>query len=166
MAATRIEGDVLINGTLTVVTDLNAPASSITNAAIDSAAGIEATKLEHQYQPVYAQGSGTTAAAATETLYVAYGAGTLIAFRAGSVVANVGAATCTVDLKKNGTTMLSAVITLDSANTARVVEAATLSVTSIAAGDVLEVVVTASAGGGTLATGLFCQAIIREASAP
>lgn len=162
----RIDGDVLVNGTLTAVTDFNCPAGSITNAAVDAAAAIEATKIIHQHQPVYAQGSATTAAAATETLWIAYGAATLVAFRAGSVVANIGAAACTVDLKKNGTTMLSAVITLDNANTARVSEAATLSVTSIAAGDVLEIVVTATAGGGTLATGLFCQAVIREASAP
>jgi hypothetical protein len=89
---------------------------------------------------------------------VIYGvSGTLLSFKAGSIVANIGAATVTLDLKKNGVTALSAVITLNNANTARVAVSGTLSVTTLAAGDVLEVVATATAGGGTLATGVFAE---------
>jgi hypothetical protein len=39
--------------------------------------------------------------------------GTVVAFVAGAVVPNVGAATVTVNLLKNGTTVLSAVVTLN-----------------------------------------------------
>jgi hypothetical protein len=67
----------------------------------------------------------------------------------------------TVDLRKNGTTVLSAVITLNNANTARVAVAGALSVTTLVAGDVLEVV-TATAGGGTLATGVFAIVTVNE----
>lgn len=142
--------------------DVTLPASCVGNTNVSASAAIAHTKLQHQHRARYSQ-PNTTATTETKVIYVCYGAtGTILDFRAGSIVACAGAATITLDLKKNGTTVLSGVITLDNANTARVVEAGTLSVTTLVVGDVLEVVATATAGGGTLGTGLFASVTVAE----
>lgn len=161
-APSRIEGDVYVNGTLTGKT-LAPSAGCVVDASVSASADIAATKVNHQHRAVFAQ-ANSSAASETRVIYVCYGAsGTVVAFSAGSIAAAVGAATVTVDLKKNGTSILTGVITLDNANTARVVEAGTLTGSnSVVAGDVLEVVTVATAGGGTLPTGVFAAATINE----
>jgi hypothetical protein len=122
-----------------------------------AAAGVQQTKLQHQNRGNLDQ-PNTTATTETKVVATIYGAtGTILSFKAGSIAPCSGAATITLDLKKNGTTVLASVITLDNANAARVAEAGTLSVVSLVAGDVLEIVVTATAGGGTIGTGLFAE---------
>ncbi len=159
----RIEDNLHIKGRLSA-DHLTIPDETIADAAVSSTAGIDASKLKHQYLPGYSQ-PNTTATTVTQAIHVAKGAGTIEGFRAGSIGACAGAATITADLKKNGTTVLSAVIELNSSSTARVVQDATLSGSpTVAAGDLLEVVVTATAGGGTIGTGFYCQAIVREAA--
>jgi hypothetical protein len=154
------------NGDISVLGDFRCrtftpPALSITDAAIAAAAGIKATKIQKPRLLRYAQ-SGT-AAAVTIPIYVCNGAtATILSLKAGSIAPNIGVSTVTVDLKKNGTTILSAVITLDNANVARVLEAATLASTSLVADDFLELVIVATVGGGTLATGLYVQLEIHE----
>lgn len=161
MGLTRHDGNFHVAGTLSAE-DFTPPDGCIDNAAIEAATGIDATKLEHQFALTYAQ-ANAAAADETRVIHCAYGAtGTIVSFEAGSIAACVGDSTVTVDLKKNGTTVLSAVITLDSTNTARVAEAATISTASYVDGDVLEVIVDATIGTGTLATGLFATAILRE----
>ena len=156
-----IEGALRVRGQL-FADEMSLPANSVGDLEVGSSSPITADKLIHQYAPTFAQ-ANTTAASETRVIHVARGPGTIVGFRAGSIVACAGAATITADLRKNGTTVLSAVITLDNANTARVVENGTLSGTpTVVNGDVLEVVIVATAGGGTLGTGLFAQAIIRE----
>jgi hypothetical protein len=159
--AARFEENVHVAGTISAE-NFTPPDGCIDNDAIEAAAGIAATKLEHQVPLTWGQ-PNTSCTDETRVIHTTYGnTGTIVNFEAGSIAACAGAATVTVDLKKNGTTCLSAVITLDSANSARVAEAGTLSVTTLADGDVLEVVIDGTAGGGTLATGVFCTAIIRE----
>src|SRR6476646_2358954 len=120
-------GDVQIQGTLYAV-GFTPPALSISDAQIAAAAAIAASKVIHQHRAFYAQGSGTTAAAATQVIYVGYGTtAAAIDFKAGAIVANIGAATCTVDLKKNGSSILGAVITLNNTQTARQLVTATIS---------------------------------------
>jgi hypothetical protein len=77
----------------------------------------------------------------------------------GSIAKAIGDSTVTVDVKKNGTSVLSSVVTLNSSNTARIAVAATIDGTQddLVAGDWLEVVITISAGTGTLPTGVFVQ---------
>lgn len=160
MPASRHEGDLYVAGNLSA-SSFSAPAGSVTNAMVAASAGIDATKLEHQHRPIYAQNG--TASSVTVPLHCVRGAtGTLLQVQAGTIAACAGAATITVDVKKNGTTVLSSAITLDNGNTARVAEAGTLSVTSLVAGDLLEVVITATAGGGTLGTGLWVQLTLEE----
>lgn len=160
MAEMVIPSDLFVNGHLRALT-VTLPNSSVSNASVASGANVDAAKLQHQHRAGHSQ-PNTTATTETRAVHYAYGAGTIVAFHAGSIAANIGAATVTVDLRKNGTTVLSSVVTLDSGNTARVSEAGTVSVTSYAAGDLLEVVITATAGGGTLATGVYCYATLNE----
>lgn len=161
MAQSRHEGDFYVAGALTCKT-FTPPAGSVTNTSVKADAGIESTKLQHRFQQVVAQ-PNTAAADETRVAHVVYGAsGTIVAFSAGSLAKAVGDATCTVDLKKNGTSVLSAPITLDSGNTNRVAEAGTVTSTSLVAGDVLEVVIDGTIGTGTLPTGVFAQVTLTE----
>jgi hypothetical protein len=156
MSLNRFEGDVFVAGNLGC-TSITLPASSVEADDIEANAGIEYTKLEHEHRAGYAQ-ANTAAADETRAVAVIRGTtGTLLSFKAGSIAKAVGDATCTVDLKKNGTTVLSGVITLDSGNTNRVSEAGTLSVTTLAADDLLEVVIDGTIGTGTLPTGVYCE---------
>lgn len=164
MAQTRHEGDWHCNGTASFKT-LNIPDSTVVNADVSSTADVGQEKLEHQHAKHYSQ-ANSAASDETRMVHVVYGAsGTILDFRAGSIAKAVGDSTCTFDLKKNGTTCLSAVITLDNANTNRVAEAGTLSVTTLANGDVLEVVIDATIGTGTLPTGVFCELRLKEKAA-
>lgn len=157
----RFDEDIYVNGNFQAKV-LIPSAGSITNAAIAAAAGIVASKLQHEHRHVYSQ-PNTTATAETRIVHVCQGAtGTIKAFVAGSIVAALLGATVTVDLKKNGTTVLSAVITLDSGNTAYIVEAGTITVPGLVVGDVLTIVTTATAGGGTIPTGLFVALTVTE----
>ena len=89
-------------------------------------------------------------------MFVANRAGTVNSVKAGSIAAAIGDSTVTIDIKKNGSTILSAVITLDSSNTARITEAGTISrAGTFVAGDWYEVVIIATAGTRTLPTGVF-----------
>lgn len=163
-APTTIPGDCVIGGTLYVASFVPS-AGSIRNAGIASDAAIVATKLEHQFALTY--GTSGTAASATIPIHCAYGAtGDVISIKAGSVAIAVGAATVTVDLRKNGSTILTGVITLDTGNTAYVGEAGTILTAPYVAGDTFTLVVVATAGGGTLPTGLFVTVILREDAAP
>ena len=71
--------------------------------------------------------------------------------------AAVGAATVTIDLQKNGVSVLSAVINITSALAANVYIDASITTTTYVADDVFKIVITATAGGGTLPTGLYVQ---------
>lgn len=157
----RWEGDLYVNGNLQSLTQTYPP-GSIDDSDVQAGAGIQVTKLEHIHLGKFAQ-PNTTATTETRTLHVVRGAtGTILAFRAGSIGPCAGAATITVDLKKNGSSVLTAVITLNSANTARVAVAGTIASAALVAGDWLEAVITATAGGGTLGTGFFCQVDVQE----
>lgn len=163
MAQSRLEGDLHINGALTAKT-FSAPAGSITNAMVATGAAIDATKLVHRHAPFYSI-SGTVATT-TVVLHNVYGAtATVVAAFAGSVVAAIGDSTVTVDIKKNGTTILTAVITLDSGNSAYVKESGTVTVPAGVAGDVYTAVITATAGTGTLPTGFYCGMVVTEDAA-
>ena len=85
--------------------------------------------------------------------------------RAGVVVAAVGDSTVTIDLYKNGASILSAPIVLDNTNTAYTEETGTLSSDDLVQGDCLEVVVTVSAGTGTLPQGLYVEVDVHEDAA-
>lgn len=164
----RIEGDAFVAGTLGArVTSPSA--DSVTDTAIIAAAGIAASKLEHQFEPTYAQETDTKSADAKYVLHIIHGAtGDIEAFEAGIASTCAGASTITVDLinHRAGTTasVLTAVITLDSGNsTAHVTEAGTIDTAAVVDGDVLEVRIDATDDGtNAVGNGVFCGAKIRE----
>ena len=125
---------------------------------------ILASAMGHTHQVTYSQDAACPGAHdANVVLHVVCGtAGTVQSFMAGSISASTGNSTIAVDLKLNGTSMLSAVISLTSTEVAYEVKAGTLSTTTVAAEDVLTVVVTVTEGTGTLGAGVFAVAVIDE----
>lgn len=167
-AQNTVGGDLYVSGALSCGS-LTPPANSVTDAAVATGASgskVSATKLQHQHLKLYAQASGTTASTESRVIHYVYGAvGTLVSLKAGNVVAPIGAATVTVNLKKNGSSILTGgtAITLDNTTTAYTgIVSGTFSSAALAAGDVLEFVFTATAGGGTLPTGVWAEVILRE----
>lgn len=155
-----IDTDLNIQGHLTART-MKIPSGTLTNDGVNGSAAIAATKIQKPRLVEYP--TSGTATSATVPIYVCNGAtATVMGIKAGSIAACIGGATVTVDLRKNGSTILSAVITLDSGNTARIMEAGTISNSSLVAADFLELVIVATTGGGTLATGLLVQVEIHE----
>lgn len=157
------DDDVLIRGRL-IAAQFTPPAGSIGDAAMDSGSPIAASKQVHQYCKQFAQVHGSNAAAERRTIHYAYGAGTLTDFKVGSVVKATGDSTTTVNLYKNGSTILTAPIVLDSANTNFIPETAAFSTAAYSAGDVFEIVETVSAGSGTLPQGVFANLVVHEAA--
>lgn len=159
---TTFNGDLFVNGAFRAKT-ASLPSSSITNSNVVAGAGISASKLQHQHQHVYAQEGTNASASARQILHVVVGAtGTVESIKATLTTACIGAATITVDLKKNGTTILSAVISFSSSDAAFTLKAGTISTPAVVVGDVLEIVVVATAGGGTLGKGIAAVLKIRE----
>jgi len=154
----RVEEAGQFRGATTFL-DLRANAGFLKKEHVEASAGIEASKLEHQHRATYAQESATTAAAAEDrVVHVVKGTtGTLKTFSAGCVVANIGDSTIDVDLHKNGVSILTAAIEIDSGDAAYAIVAGIINTAAVVADDVLEVVVTVTAGTGTLGKGVFAS---------
>lgn len=151
------EEDLFVRGTL-VPSAITLPQNSITSGEqVKAGANIPADKTEQRFFPNWSQ-PNSAATTETRTLFVARRSGTVNEVLAGSIAAAIGDSTVTLDVKKNGTTILSAVITLDNSNTARVAELGAISGGgTFVAGDWFETVITATVGTGTLPTGVFVQ---------
>ena len=147
--------------TLTVSTSATFPESTVTDSHVAAGADIAAAKQEIPLRWVaLAQAHGTAATDERRTAHNVLGVtGSLISVRAGLLVAAAGDSTVTVDVLLNGTTVLSAVITLDSTTVIRTETVGTLasSPTALAVGDCLEVVIDATVGTGTLPQGVYVQ---------
>lgn len=110
----------------------------------------------------------STAAAETRWVYRCYpvNGAKVTSFYAGLLVKCTGDSTVTIDLKKNGTSILTTPLVLTSSGTNEIAVQATLATAptpSLVTDDGLTIVVTVSAGTGTLGTGLFAEARIDEA---
>jgi hypothetical protein len=163
MALTVIESDVYVNGSL-VARTFTAPTSSVSNNSIEASAGVEASKLQHQHQITHKLTSHNTDAGVTrEVLHRVKGAtGTIIEFGVGATQAAGASSSVVVQLRKNGTTILSTAITLDSTTAAFTLDtASTYTSTALVAQDVLEVDVQ-TVSGAALPKGLFACLTIRE----
>lgn len=154
--STVLAGNVHVSGTLTTG-GIALPDGAVTNLQVQAGAAIDSTKLIQRYRRSWRQAtSAVTVATLNQILATITGlTGTLRSFKTGSVVAHVGDSVCTVNLFKNGSTVLSSPVTLNSSHTARQLVAGTISTTGLAVDDVLEVVVVATIGTGTLAKGTF-----------
>lgn len=165
---TRIEEDMVLAGNVKVLGTFTMPDETITDAKVIAAAGIKASKLEHQHRVPYNQ-PNSAAATDTRVIYTCYGAtARVIALKVGSIAIAVGAATVTVDVQKmDGTSILASgtPVTLNSSNVAGVPVTATLGLTAVlaqVANGSLKIIVVATAGGGTLPTGVFASLTVEE----
>lgn len=170
MAQDIINGDLVVNGKVNCTQILPSQAC-ITNAMVASpsspANAVDTTKLRHRTIITLPFNGNSTASAATVIIpahYVHGTAGSIVAYGVGSVTKATSDATAVYDLLKNGSSILSGTIQLDSGNTNRVIEAAPgFSSTTLAAGDCLEAKCTsATAGSGAVPVGAFFQLIIDE----
>lgn len=158
----RIVGSLHVTDTLSAGTLIPSDLA-VTNAKVATAAAIGATKLQHQHRMTYAQESATTAADEARVLLAVYGvSGSIVQFEAGSVVANVGDSTVTVDLLKDGSSVLTAAIELNSSGSAYTPKSGVISSSALVDGDVLEVSINATVGTGTLAKGVYASLTIHE----
>ncbi len=144
---------------------LSGGSSLLTNAFIAASAGISATKLQQQRVKHFTViKHGSSPAAIRDTVERINGAtGTLVKISVG-VTQAIASGSLTVDVLKNGTTVLTGVMTLNSTpgtgGTAGDVVNGTLSTSALVAGDKLEVNVAVSSpsGGG----GCDCQIVFTE----
>jgi len=158
------DGNTYVNGTLACKA-FTPPNNCINAAAVAVGATgnyIGNTSVEQQYAKTYSQAAASVSVTEKRVIHRVVGAtGTLKSLVAGLQTANVGGATVTVDLYKNGSSVLTAPINLTNANTPNVTNgsaiAATFTSTSVVQGDILQVVVTATAGGGTIGNGVYAD---------
>ncbi len=151
MAVSTINSDIFVNGSF-AATGFTLPAGAVADSNV-SATGtpIDSDKLQHLHKPgtnfgLEADAAPATSTTYTFTIYVAKAAATLRNFQA--QILDLGtqdaAKQFAFELKKvaagsssSPATMLSAAISLDSANTDNTLTTATLASTAIAAGDML-----------------------------
>lgn len=156
----KIEGDTYITGTLTAGA-MNVPASSVGNTEIEAQANISASKLEHQHNlNVAIFDHATDVSARRVGFFRAESNCTIDKFAVYVTVAAGATTTVSVDLLKNGTTILTGTISITNSHTAYQIVEGTLSSSTLVADDVLEVNVTIS--GTNEPKGLNACAVIRE----
>ena len=158
----RLEGDHHINGHLTMKTGA-LPAGTITNAMVNDSAAIAVGKQQHQYEKGWADLVATTITAKEVVLHIVHGTtGEILAFKGGAVVAPQTTEVWNIDLHKNGTTVMTTGIVLNSSATSYEIISGTIGTTALAAGDVLEAVITETTGTGTAPDGVFVEVILKE----
>jgi hypothetical protein len=142
--ANKLEGDWHFTGTVTGFA-IYPTANTVQNAQIHPSADITAEKMRHRFRKTHAQAKLVAPTAGTYLLHHAGAVGALESFEVRMAVAVGGSSTVTFDLHNNGVSVLSAPVTIVTAD-GTAFKAGTISVPAYAAGDILEVVV-ASAGG-------------------
>lgn len=140
-------------------------AGSITDQHLSSAAAVTVDKQQHAYKARtnFGQAIGATPATREEIVFVATAAGLLRSFNAGLNVTG-STSSMTFDLKKNGTTVLTSVITVTNANSNRQVQTVVPSSVSFVAGDVFSISLTVTTSTG--AQGPFAWVGLSETTAP
>lgn len=164
MSETLFNSGIIVRGAARFLGTLVIPSGAVDDDSVATGADIDPAKLRHQNILMFAQDSDATAAAQTKVVDVVQGAGEVYKVDAGMVSPNSGDATVTVDLHKNGVSILSSPIELSSSEAAYALVSGTVATTAVVADDVLEVVVTVNAGTGTLGNGPFVRVVTREDS--
>jgi hypothetical protein len=168
----RIEEDTVITKTLAVIGGFTPPDGSITKAKIPAAAGIEASKLEHQHALHYSQADGGDIVDAIVPIHVARAVGTILAVEATCLDAPSGGGGDPkhfhVDLKKSTVgipvpaTVLTAPIDYVNGTPDATVLAGAIASAVLADGDILVVDVDAVGADGVQGQGLVVTVTIRE----
>lgn len=159
---TRIEGDIFVAGNIRAVS-MTIPAGTVTDESVAAGADVAATKLRHEHRQTYAQESATDAADEARVVHVVRGtAAEAVAFVAGAVVPATVDDTATVDLLKNGVSILTAPISLSVAQAAYEIVAGVIATAALVAEDVLEVVIDGTHAAGVLPKGVFAALSVHE----
>lgn len=140
-------------------------AGSFEDQHISNNTKIDADKLQHLYRvgTNFALAIGATPVAREEIVHCCEVAGTIRQFAA--LCNETGtAASVTFDLKKNGTSILSSVVTITNATADKAVVDGTLSSTTVAVGDVLSIALAVSTSTGM--QGPFAWLTVEENGAP
>ena len=169
MGRTTFNDDVHVNGTLTAAR-FNPPVNSVGASAIQAAAGIEATKLEHQFPisvELFAEGTNI-AALASRVVHVVKGAsGEVVAVEGVIFGAATGDRTATVDLQKSTgagafASILTTTVDIDATTLVRTSVAGVVASPDLLDGDILRLVVTIGGSTGTQPQGLLLTVTLRE----
>lgn len=173
MPVSEDRGDHIWSGTNSFSGPLSLTDGTITNAMVNSAARIAATKLINRLPYTYRQKTGTDVATATEDIAIARAGtstttSTILSFEATCTTAPTGGDKAfTVDLQRSTSegafaTVLSSVLTFDNTKTSRRVYTATLSSLTFLDGDIFRVIVTTSGSTGSQGQGLLCELRLDE----
>jgi hypothetical protein len=171
MSTSTLVGNLNVTGHLRPGS-ITIPVESIGNSEIDGGRPIDADKQIHQYNVCVGDPRATSIATTTgRFLYMARGSGDITEFSAGVIVAGVtwaGGGQAVVDLLKNGVSAVSSTITIDGSTAALEAgeQGAGFSSTAYTDGDVFEVVITVTAGTGTVPKGFYCALVVRENADP
>lgn len=161
MSQNTLDGDLYVRGLLKA-DSMILPANGVGDTQVTPAAPLGRTKTKHLHNRLHTQGKGASVVSKTgEPIHIAFAAGTLVQVEAAVSVAPLTTATVTIDVKKNGVTVLSGTILLDNTTVAYTPVLGTISVPAYVAGDFFDVVVTV-AGGGTPPQGLAVLAVFEE----
>ena len=141
----------------------NIAAYSITKQHVSPSADLPSSSMRHIFKPStdFGLAIGATPTAAEKIIYVASGTATILGFH-GLVNADGSSASITMDLKKNGVSILSAPITITNSTGDRVPVDGVLTSTTLTSDDVLTVVLAVSSSTGM--QGPFAWVVIEEVS--
>ena len=142
------------------------PDSCVGNSEVtaDADERIESTKMVHRNWVSYAQNHGSAVVDQRTPVHVVSGqAGTLIGVKASLVVACVGDSTVDVQIKVNGSNVLTAAIQFTDGEAAfDVLDAAGFTDNELVEDDVIEVDINATVGTGTLGQGIVVTILLDE----
>lgn len=166
MATSSVDSDLRVLGAI-YADNIYSQGASITSDMFSSSTSsrLAVEKAIHRQKLRYTQNNGAAVAAATSVQYIARGAGSLVQLKAAITgVISTGGDSVTVDVQKSTAggafaTVLSAVMTFNSASTLRTVTNATPTTTAFIAGDLIAIVVAVS---GTSTQGLVVDVEIDE----
>lgn len=146
------------------------PAASVNDAAIATAANLDADKLENRISKTVVQAPGTDVVNGTTYIFVARAAGVIKSLRVRPLTAPTGGDKAfTVDLKRAAnasgsfTSLLSSVVTVNSSSVDQTVQNGTLTGSpNILAGDLLQIVIAVSGSTGSQGQGVVVEVEIDE----
>lgn len=154
--------DKVFNGQCIFAKAPSMPSGSFGNSQINVNDPIAPSNLIEMLPITHAQAYGVAVVSERVAKYVARNKGTVLGFRALLVLPCTVDDTVTVDVKKNGTTILTAVVTLNNAAVAYQAVVAAIADAPYVANDVFEFIVTATHNTGVIGQGLLCTMIVNE----
>lgn len=165
----KVDGDLFVDGTLTPKV-FNPPAGSIDDNAVKAAAGVAASKLQHQHVLTYRQDDGSDIVAAIVPLWIVRGvASTVVDIDVACIDAPSGGDKAfSIELKKcnqgspTPATILSAPVAYSSSQADCEVEEGTISSPTLADGYILVLEVAVSGSTGIQGQGLIVTVTVRE----